>query len=268
MSLLSQDRRLAIYSRSGHWLWLGREHVQGAFDAVWLRLLDAETLARVDERFSLTVEYNDDSYNRQGLSTWEQRAIDAHFADAKSIIVTSAGGGREVLALRQQGRDVLGFEPHPELARLGSRLTESEGYGSLVLPSPRDRWPARGRSADGVIVGWGAYMLIAGREQRVRYLREAATVLPHGGPILLSFFVRPDAGPRWRTTARLARRLGQPRSGPPLENGDSLSPNRVHFFTRDEVDAELEAGGFRMVSFGDDEYGWAVGVRNSIRSNS
>lgn len=260
MPALSQNRLVAVYARTSQWLWLLQEHGRGAFDGVWMAALADDTLARIDERFSLAVDYTDDTYNRSGLSSWEQRALDTHFAGTRTIIVTSAGGGREVLALHRQGWEVQGFEPHAELARLGSRLTEVEGCGSLVHPSPRDRWPSS-RGADAAIVGWGAYMLIAGREQRVRYLRDAAASLPVDAPILLSFFVRPPGAPRWTTTARVAALLRRGRHRLPVEVGDALEPNRVHFFTRDEVEAELEAGGFRMVDYGDDQYGWAVGRR-------
>ncbi len=44
------------------------------------------------------------------------------------------------------------------------------------------------------------------------------------------------------------------------ETGDWLAPNYVHFFTRDEVASELSEGGFKIIRYGTDEYGHAVGT--------
>jgi hypothetical protein len=44
-----------------------------------------------------------------------------------------------------------------------------------------------------------------------------------------------------------------------VDLGDALSPNYVHYFTRAELEAELEAGGFRLISFETKPYGHAVG---------
>jgi hypothetical protein len=41
--------------------------------------------------------------------------------------------------------------------------------------------------------------------------------------------------------------------------GDALVPEQVHYFTRDEIEAELADGGLDLVDFGAEDYGWAVG---------
>jgi hypothetical protein len=215
--------------------------IRGCFDGVWLGLLSRRQLAGIDEAYyHRSGEYVAESYNRQGLWHWEQAAIKNHFSGARRIVVTSAGGGREVLALAKSGYEVAGFEPHQTLALFGSRLLAAEGLIATISPSARDRWPAGAIGADGAVVGWGGYMLISGRTNRVSFLREAAEQLPAGAPILLSFFVRAGA----------ARR-------------DALMPNLVHFFTRAEVAAELADAGFDLVDFGSVDYGWAVAVKTS-----
>ena len=55
------------------------------------------------EVFGRTATYRDDAWNTQGLFDWERELVDAHFPKAARIAVLAAGGGREVLALRDLG---------------------------------------------------------------------------------------------------------------------------------------------------------------------
>lgn len=236
--------------------------IRGCFDGIWLGLLSRRQLAGIDEAYyARSGQYVAESYNRQGLWHWEQAAIGKHFSGVRRIVVTSAGGGREVLALAKAGYEVAGFEPHQGLARFGSRLLAGEGLMASIGPSPRDRWPAGAIGADGAVVGWGGYMLISGRVHRVDFLREAAEQLPAGAPILLSFFVRAGAARRFRVAAGVANPLRRLLCRGPVDVGDALTPNLVHFFTRAEVAAELADAGFDLADFGSADYGWAVGVK-------
>ena len=46
--------------------------------------------------------------------------------------------------------------------------------------------------------------------------------------------------------------------------GDSLEPNFVHRFTRDEIASELAEGGFELKSFGVTPYGHALARAKSL----
>ncbi len=111
-------------------------------------------------------------------------------------------------------------------------------------------------------------MLTAGRARRVAFLREAGRRLPGGAPVLISFFVVESRGVRLRTAARIATPLRRLLRREPVTVGDSLVPNLVHFFTRDEIETELVDGGLDLVDFGTEECGWAVGrVRSPQEAN-
>ena len=100
-----------------------------------------------------------------------------------------------------------------------------------------------------MIVGWGAYSLMHGRDRRLGFLRTARAVLPPGAPVLISFFDRPaDAREmRWtRTGANVLRRL---RGRPLVELGDTLSPNLVHVFLRSEFEGEVREAGFEPATY-------------------
>jgi hypothetical protein len=246
--------------------------LRGAFDGVWLGVLTREQLARIDELwYDHTQRYMTESYNRSGLFAWEQAAVEHHFSEVRRIIVTSAGAGREVLALAKAGFEVVGFEPHEGLACLGNRLLKDDGFEATIATCDRDTWPREAGEADGVIVGWSGYMLTPGRVRRVALLREAARRLPAGAPVLVSFFAADVRTVRLRIAAGIAAPLRRFLRREPVTVGDSLVPFLVHFFTRDEIAAELADGGLDLVDFGvgAEECGWAVGrVRPPQKENN
>ena len=170
--------------------------VEATFDGLWLGLLDHDSLAAIDEAYyESAVEavsgeqarYHDRSHITQGLHPWE-RAMTTRFPPGARVVVTSAGAGREVLALTDLGFDVVGFEPNSHLVEAGRRVLADP---SSLRPSRRDEFPAAAGPAEVVIIGWGSYMLVKGRTARTALLRGAASAIPAGGLVLVSFFVRP-----------------------------------------------------------------------------
>lgn len=78
--------------------------------------------------------------------------------------------------------------------------------------------------------------------------------------ILLSFFTRPANGREFRWVYAAASTVRRLRRCPEkVELGDKLMGAFEHFFTREEVEGELEEGGFRLEFFAERPYGHAVG---------
>jgi hypothetical protein len=259
---VDKDRVAQWYYRSDRLTNAALRTLRGLFEGIWLGVLSPEQIARIDEvYYHRATMYVTESYNRIGLWSWEQAAIDAHFGGVSQIIVTSAGGGREVAALAKAGYEVVGFEPHNDLVRFGNQLLAADGLTVEIGLTERDRWPTNAVDADGVIVGWGAYMLIAGRHHRVAFLQEAAKQLPAHAPLLLSFFPREGGEVRFRSVTLVANLLRRLLRRDAVAFGDALAPNLVHFFTRTEIAVEMAEAGFALVDFGigTDGYGWAVG---------
>ena len=241
----------------------------GCFDGLWLGLLDRPALARLDEQFyadgrdsldGRTFNYTADQHNLSGLYGWEAAAIEEHFSPGARVVVTGAGGGREVIALLERGFDAVGYEPNPALVATGSALLQRLGHPGRLQICERDGFPAQAPACDALVLGWGSYMLIPGRARRLGFLRAARGALPDGAPLLCSFFLRPP-GARYFTavagTANLVRRV---RRAERAELGDAVGPNFVHSFTRPEIESELAAAGFRMVAFAPEPYGHAVAI--------
>lgn len=235
--------------------------IRAAFDGVWLGVLDHEAMRLIDESYyDEARKYADETYNRRGLNAWEHDALERFFAGRERIVVTGAGGGREVLALLELGYDSVGFEPNLKLVRFGEGLLARSGYPDRLRHVDRDAWPADSGPCDGVIVGWGSYMLIPGRRRRVAFLREARARLEPGAPLLVSFFPRSGRPGYLRVVAAIGGRIRRLRGAEPLELGDAMERNYVHYFDRAEIGSELHEGGFELAWYDAAGYGKAVGL--------
>ncbi len=234
--------------------------VSASYIGFWLGILTRSHLLEIGERyFNQQTAYWSEEYNKEGLFVWEQRVVEREFQGRRRLLVPAAGGGREVLALRRLGYDVLGFEAHPGLVDVANQVLEREGMAPDVLNAPWDGCPPLDGVFDGIIVGWGAYMHIRGRETRAAFLRELRSKIVPGGPILLSFFSIPKDTRYFRTIARIGNTLARVLGRDPVQVGDCLAPYFAHFFTPQRLTTELVEGGFELVSFDHLEYGHAVG---------
>ena len=220
--------------------------LHAAAAGVGLARLTAAELVALDEAFyDLDALYRTDAWNERGLFAWERAAIDA-FEPGAAVVVPACGGGREVLALLRDGFDAIGYEPHRGLADYAQRFLAARGHPDRAHPGSRDGFPAR--QADGVLVGWGAYSLIAGRRARLAFLRAARTATRSGGAIIVSGFCHDRHTALDRLTVAIASRGCGRRTREPVELGDTLAPNRVHVFTPAELTDELGAAGLHQIA--------------------
>jgi hypothetical protein len=123
----------------------------------------------------------------------------------------------------------------------------------------RDQCPSLESTYDAVVIGWSAYMHIMGRAHRLRLLSDLRQHLADGAPVLLSFFFRTGSERRHRITAAVANAVRRLLGRELVQLGDDLAPAYCHFFTRDEVRAELEEAGYEMALYSTSGYGHAVG---------
>jgi hypothetical protein len=256
----------AYTSTGAHWRRL-LTVLNAAFDGLWLGLMDRETLAGLDEQYyedrresfsGRSYAYVDDAYNLQGLQPWEAAAVDEHFTGGARVVVTGAGTGREVHALLERGFDAIGYEPHPMLLRAGADFLRRHGQPDRLRASERDTFPTDVDGCDAVVVGWGSYTAIPGSWRRIAFLRAARESLPEGAPVLVSFFVRRGPVRYFRLVAAVGSAVRRLRGRERVELGDGLNPHYGHYFTRQEIEAELSAAGFRLVSFSPEPYGHAL----------
>jgi hypothetical protein len=231
---------------------------------LWLGLLDNRHLDEIGRlhysRGMPDSPYGDEKYNLSGLQWWEQQAITAYFPAGYSILLAAAGAGREAFALARMGYQVDGFDSTPALTEGYRRLMDREQLGGRVFAASAGGVPTDiDRPYDGLIVGWGGYMHIPGRKNRIGFLTALRRHVPAGAPLLVSF-LRRQGGRRYDAAyaiARLVRRLR--RSPDPVERGDSLGLTFDHHFAKAEIQAELAESGFDLVEFHEFPMGHAVG---------
>jgi hypothetical protein len=237
----------------------GKRGIEAVFRGAWLGVLDRDALAQVDAAYYAAHRegahrYTEPEHIRSGLADWEATALREHFPPGGRVVITSAGAGREVAGARALGFDAVGFEPHEGLVTAGRAVL---GDGALQ-PCARDGFPAGAGRADGVVVGWGGYSHVQGRERRVAFLRGARDVLPEGAPLLVSFWMLPGSARYLRTVHAAASLVRRATGGEPVEPGDLLSPIYVHCFGEDEIRAECAAAGFAVAAFSQTPYPHAV----------
>jgi len=205
------------------------------------------------------IRYLDDDFNRSGLKYWERGVVDRYFANLGSVIVSSSGGGREVLALALRGLRVSAFECEEKFVRFSRALLAKARVQANVVVAAPEEVPSLGLH-DGIIVGWGSYMHIPGSKARIEFLRRLRAQVVTGGPVLVSCELRKPEGRRSRVIATIAngiRRLRGSRSR--LEVGDDLQGYYKHVFTEEELRRELSEAGFRLEWCSEKSYGHAVG---------
>jgi 2-polyprenyl-3-methyl-5-hydroxy-6-metoxy-1,4-benzoquinol methylase len=238
--------------------------LRGLFSGIWLGLLRHETLLKINRfYYSRTKKYKDSSYNKSGLWAWESAIIARYFRNCKRLLLIGAGGGREVLALRRLGYEVNGFECNSELVRVANTLLNDEGLSASIRFAPPDMCPNSNASRpiyDGLIVGWGAYMLIRGHDKRVAVLRKMRAQVNAGAPLLVSFFSRSPKTKQFLVSMAVGNSLRWVLGRENIELGDALEPEYVHYFSQEEITGELRDAGFMLEYYTEVPYGHAVGI--------
>jgi hypothetical protein len=245
-------------------MWLAN----ACFIGLWLGVLTRENLHALDKEYytrskrrSLDKEnYHSREWNHGGLFAWEKSILADYFMNCRRLLVIGAGGGREILALRQLGYQVDGFESHPDLVTVANELLREQGYDSAVRLIPRDSGPRTQTTYDGIIIGWATYTLVQGRKHRIALLKQLRAQTQAQCPIVLSFFWRARTHWSYRVASFVANMIRRQLRREPTEIGDWLTPNYVHHFIQDEITSELLEGGFDTIHYSTTGYGHAVGI--------
>jgi hypothetical protein len=227
--------------------------------ALFLGLLSDEGLDRACSlAYEARSEFCDEKYTRSGLRAWEHDFVNHYLSPGMRVLVSSAGGGREVLALFRLGFEVCAFECNTKIAAWGNAFLDTEGVSVRILPAAAGECPSDLPRFDAVIIGWASYHHIRPAERRIRFLRSIRAHIGGGGPVLLSYLEQ--TGPRSLRPSRWANRIRRLLGRAMLEPGDIFGPPPMHLFTREEIEAELQQAGFRLHAYGKAGYPYAVAV--------
>jgi SAM-dependent methyltransferase len=254
--------RVDLFLKSNRWFSKLLTGIRAVHTGFWLGLLDRQALQGLTTRqYEDDDSYAEENYNLSGLHHWETSVVEQYFSGCRTLLIGAAGAGREIIALSRRGFQADGFDCSPRFLERARSLCEAQGVAAnLFLAAPGEA-PEEAGVYDGLILGWGGYIHIPGRERRVRFLREFRKHVKAGGPLLVSVISRGESG-RVKISfavARLVRALSLSRE--PVALGDTLSGLWFQLeFSEAETRDELGQAGFRMEYFSGRFGGCAVGI--------
>lgn len=227
---------------------------------IFIGILKREDLMRVDQWFyNRRDSYISDDYNRKPLFSWEESIIRQFFTDCRNIYVLAAGGGREIYNLHKMGFNIDGSEYNEKLRTYGNDFLKREGIDKVIEKAERDKCAPSEQKYEGVILGWGFYTHIKGRDKRIEFLRQVADILNDDGRILCSFWHTEKPSVMLKRIEIIGRFFARITRNEPPETGDSLAPEFVHYFRRQEIVEEFAHAGFELLHYNDEVYAHAVG---------
>jgi ubiquinone/menaquinone biosynthesis C-methylase UbiE len=193
----------------------------------------------------------------EGLDPAESEAIQS-FKPGGTILDIGCGAGREAVALAVSGFKVVAIDISPSMIERARQNASAKGVEIEFYAMGADTLAFPPEVFDGVFIGWEIYGHIPGRHRRIDALRRVRQLLERDGILL---FLQSWRGyTTWVSRARLVdslRRFGRlvfrdslSEPGDDLLRGVTASGAYLpfafyhHFHDAQEIQLELEAGGF------------------------
>ena len=222
-------------------------------------LSNAELERLTQYRYSTSFSsFAEESYVNSGLFIWEREAICRYFPPGGRILVAAAGAGREMIALARAGFLVDGFDCCAPLVECGRNELMKQGIDAKLEYVPPSTVPGCDGHYDAVLVGFSGYMYIAGRDRRIRFLRDLCRFLNPGAPLMVSF-TEGSSGRRRVWTARIGTAVRRLRLAKPVEEGDWLQTGFQHHFVRQQIFSEMREARMELAYYSGACYDNAVG---------
>lgn len=225
------------------------------FEGFWLGLLPESALDVISEKsYGDGSQYTRSQYLDSGFHFWEELALRTHFPPRGRVLVASAGGGRELIALTRNGYEATGFECSRAMVAAGRLGLAERGLEATLAWAPPSVAPRMDGEFDAAILGWNGYGYISPRARRIQFLRDMKVQLRPGSPILVSTAMRTPPARTMAWTARIANliRVCTLRKAV-FETGDSFSGGRPKLhFTAQQLKRELTEAGYSIK----DIYSW------------
>jgi SAM-dependent methyltransferase len=186
-----------------------------------------------------------------GLYHWEQTFYGRLLVPGERVLVVGCGGGRDLIALLEQGYRADGLEPVAACADQARTRLVARGLAAEVLTADITT-AVLPRRYDAVVFSWLCYSYIPLRARRIDVLRKVKGHLAPGGRILISY-VPAQPPPRrlpWQL-AWLASRLSgadwRPEQGDVfIARPDTGCIHYEHHFTEAQIEAEARAAGLAV----------------------
>lgn len=233
------------------------------FEGFWMGLLPESVTDIISQKsYQEGSRYTSAAYLDAGLYFWEEIAIQRFFPSGCRVLVASAGGGRELIALRRAGFVAGGFECCRPMVVAGQRALAERKIDCRLEWAPPCQVPEDSGIWDAAIVGWNGYTYMSPYARRVEFLRNLRRHLGSGAPVLVSFAVRTQSNGQVYWTPRIANAVRVATFRRPVFTMGTCFPGLPrHQFSPREIEAELSEAGFTPAAFWRwGPFGAAVGI--------
>ncbi|WP_194778166.1 class I SAM-dependent methyltransferase [Pararhodonellum marinum] len=235
----------------------------------FLGILDLKDLHEIDVKiYTKRKHYRSDKHNKAPLFNWEREAIQEYFSKGSRILIIAVGGGREAYNLFKLGYEVHPYEYNEELRQFGNDFFLREGMPLTIGDVKRDAFPNTTLTFDGIIIGWGAYTHIKGRDLRITHLKQAYELLNPEGFLMISFWPWSHRYLNLNRIHKIGNFFSRLSGNNKVELGDALMPEFCHFYKQEEIELELQLSGLKVVKYSEEEYGHAVAYKPSRKNEA
>jgi SAM-dependent methyltransferase len=196
----------------------------------------------------------DEAFVASGLLAWESAAYGEFIRRTDRILLIGSGSGRDLLALRQAGHEVVGVEQSPAPTAQAHALLARHGLTASIVEARFEQAAIPG-AFDAIVFSWFSYCHILGTDARVAALRKALAHLAPDGRVLVPYVtIDPPLARRGIEVARAAGWLT--RSDWRAEPADAFyaSTEREpvytyqHSFAKGDVEAEAARAGAEVLA--------------------
>jgi SAM-dependent methyltransferase len=129
---------------------------------------------------------SDDEAASAGLMGWERTVFAEFLKPTDRILLVGSGSGRDLLALRKAGHQVVGVEPSPVPVERSRQLLRDNGFSVDIVAARFEHAELPGKF-DVIVFSWLCYGYILGAAERSATLAKAAAHLNPNGRIVISY---------------------------------------------------------------------------------
>lgn len=227
----------------------------------FLGIFKQKDLKWIDKRFYNQVEeYLSDSYNKQAFD-WEERVVSEYFTGLKTTMIIAVGCGREAYFMHNRGFEVHAYECNQRFREFGDGFFKREGISLQIKDVERDSFPNTDMLFDSIIVGWGAYTHIKGREKRIQLLKDALSLLNPDGLLLISFWPWHQKYINLNRVYKIGSFVAKIVGNEKLEKGDVLRPFYGRYFQPGDAESEMQEAGFNVIYSYHEDFGVVLGQK-------
>jgi SAM-dependent methyltransferase len=176
----------------------------------------------------------------------EKRLFQKYLSSSGELLNLACGAGRETMMLAKKGLTVTGYDWSPEMIAAAQRRAQEEGLPIRFEVADLYDLHFPDNAFDYLLLTNIAYSYLIPRSRRMRFLRQAFSVLRPRGLFIISFAGAVDGPSRRRGFFEpLFKRLSRYAPfNPDYEPGDKIRGSFFHVFQPEELRQEFEEAKF------------------------